>query len=99
MDRRRAVCRRTSDRQVSLAMTAMEFTSTRDSAHTAGFGAALLQGLAPDGGLYVPRAGPMVRAASFAGQSALPDVAARLLAPFAEGDPLAAFVPAITSDA
>jgi len=84
---------------VSLAMTAMEFTSTRDSAHTAGFAAALLQGLAPDGGLYVPRAWPVVPATSFTGQSALPDVAVRLLAPFAEGDPLAAFLPAITSDA
>lgn len=80
-------------------MTAMEFTSTRDSAHSAGFAAALLQGLAPDGGLYVPRAWPVVPAASFTGQSALPDVATRLLTPFAEGDPLDAFLPAITSDA
>ena len=80
-------------------MSAMEYTSTRDSAHTAGFAGALLQGLAPDGGLYVPRAWPLVPPESFADRSELPDVAACLLAPFAEGDPLAASLHAITSDA
>jgi threonine synthase len=80
-------------------MTAMEFTSTRDSAKTAGFAAALLQGLAPDGGLYVPRTWPLVRPESFGDASDLPGVAARLLTPFVEGDALAASLPAITSDA
>jgi threonine synthase len=80
-------------------MTAMEFTSTRDSAKTAGFAAALLQGLAPDGGLYVPRAWPQVRPEGFGDASDLPGVAAHLLTPFIEGDPLAESMPAITSDA
>lgn len=77
----------------------MEFTSTRDPSHRAGFAAALLQGLAPDGGLYVPRAWPSVRPENFGKESDLPGVATHLLTPFVAGDPLAASVPAITSDA
>lgn len=77
----------------------MEFTSTRDPSHRAGFAAALLQGLAPDGGLYVPQAWPSVRPENFGKESDLPGVATHLLTPFVAGDPLAASVPAITSDA
>ncbi|MGH8323074.1 MAG: pyridoxal-phosphate dependent enzyme, partial [Steroidobacteraceae bacterium] len=77
----------------------MEFTSTRDPAHTAGFAAAILQGLAPDGGLYVPRTWPAVRPETFGKEDDLPGVATHLVAPFAAGDPLAASLPAITSDA
>jgi threonine synthase len=80
-------------------MMAMEFTSTRDSTHTASFAAALLQGLAPDGGLYVPRTWPTVRLDGFADPGDLPGVAAHLLEPFAAGDSLAASVAAITADA
>jgi threonine synthase len=79
--------------------TTMEFTSTRDSAHTAGFGAALVQGLAPDGGLYVPRTWPTLRPAAFGSDSDLPGVAATLLAPFVAGDALESALPAITRDA
>ncbi|MDB6088603.1 MAG: threonine synthase [Gammaproteobacteria bacterium] len=79
-------------------MTAMEFTSTRDSAKTAGFAAALLQGLAPDGGLYVPRAWPELGPESFGDAGDLPGIAARLLTPFVAGDPLAASLSAITSE-
>jgi threonine synthase len=81
------------------SVTAMEFTSTRDSAQSAGFAAALLQGLAPDGGLYVPRTWPSVRPETFGQESDLPGVATHLLTPFAEGDPLAASLAAITADA
>ena len=80
-------------------MTAMEFTSTRDSARTAGFGAALLQGLAPDGGLYVPRTWPTLRPESFGSVEDLPGVATRLLAPFVSGDRLEAALSSITHDA
>jgi len=80
-------------------MTAMRFASTRDPALTAGFGAALVQGLAPDGGLYVPLRWPQLPLESLAGESELPGLAARLLAPFVEGDPLAAALRSITSDA
>jgi len=77
----------------------MEFTSTRDSAQSAGFAAALLQGLAPDGGLYVPRDWPAVSPESFGKESDLPGVAAHLLTPFAAGDALAPLLPAIAADA
>jgi threonine synthase len=77
----------------------MEFTSTRDSTRSAGFAAALLQGLAPDGGLYVPRDWPAVPAESFGKESDLPGVATRLLTPFASGDELAPLLPAIAADA
>jgi threonine synthase len=77
----------------------MEFTSTRDSAQSAGFAAALLQGLAPDGGLYVPRDWPVVSPESFGKESDLPGVAAHLLTPFAAGDALAPLLPAIAADA
>lgn len=77
----------------------MEFTSTRDSTRSAGFAAALLQGLAPDGGLYVPRDWPAVPAESFGKESDLPGVATHLLTPFASGDELAPLLPAIAADA
>lgn len=77
----------------------MEFTSTRDSGQSAGFAAALLQGLAPDGGLYVPRGWPAVGPESFGKASELPAVATHLLMPFAEGDALAPLLPAIAADA
>jgi threonine synthase len=77
----------------------MEFTSTRDPAQTAGFAAALLQGLAPDGGLYVPRTWPGLDPKTFGEAGDLPGVATHLLTPFAAGDELAASLPAITQDA
>jgi threonine synthase len=77
----------------------MEFTSTRDPAQTAAFGAALLQGLAPDGGLYVPRAWPNLPVRSFGETTDLPQVATHFLAPFVAGDALADSLPAITRDA
>jgi threonine synthase len=84
---------------VKLPVTAMEFTSTRDPARTAGFAAALLQGLAPDGGLYVPQTWPGLDPETFGKEDDLPGVAQHLLTPFAEGDQLAASLPAITHDA
>ncbi len=77
----------------------MEFTSTRDPAQIAGFGAALLQGLAPDGGLYVPHIWPALDPKTFGEEGDLPGVATHLLTPFAAGDELAASLPAITHDA
>jgi threonine synthase len=87
-----------NDDGLGLVMT-MEFTSTRDPARTASFAAALLQGLAPDGGLYVPRSWPRLDEHSFGDESDLPGVAARLLAPFVAGDVLADALPAITREA
>ncbi len=75
----------------------MRFVSTRGGAAPASLSAALTQGLAPDGGLYVPETWPRFQDRS--APEALPAFAARLLAPFFEGDPLASSLPEITADA
>src|SRR5271169_3927703 len=78
---------------------ALEFESSRGRAARCGFSAAVLQGLAPDGGLYVPAAWPRLAPRDFSALDTLPEIAARLLAPFLEGDPLAASLPAIAHEA
>ena len=80
-------------------MSVMRFRSTRDAQQTAGFGEALAQGLAPDGGLYVPTEWPHAQAGSFGMRDGLPGIGAKLLAPFAAGDPLEASLPQITAEA
>jgi threonine synthase len=74
----------------------MIFRSTRGQSPDVGFSAALLQGLAPDGGLYVPDSWPDL---SGVAPAALPDVGASLVGAFAAGDALAAQVPDIMRDA
>lgn len=64
----------------------MKFVSTRGHAEPLGFSQAVLQGLAPDGGLYVPSE---LMPQDFTGATTLREVAERLLAPFLEEDPLA----------
>ena len=65
------------------------FRSSRGEAAPVTFSQAVLQGLAPDGGLYVPVSWPALGAADFASDTELPAIAARLLAPFVAADPLA----------
>ncbi|MCX7032717.1 MAG: threonine synthase [Arenimonas sp.] len=77
----------------------MRFASTRGLAPPARLGEALAAGLAPDGGLYVPDALPEFSPRDFEGLDDLPSVAARLLQPFFEGDPLAPALPAICREA
>ena len=77
----------------------MKFISTRGEAPAVTFGAALTQGLAPDGGLYVPESWPTLAADAFDGASTLPEVAEVLLRPFVAGDALAGEVGAIARDA
>ena len=78
---------------------AFRFGSSRGQAAAVNFSAAVLQGLAPDGGLYVPLAWPHLAAEDFAEASDLPAVGTRLLTPFVAGDPLAAELPTIASEA
>ncbi|MGH7105461.1 MAG: threonine synthase [Acetobacteraceae bacterium] len=80
-------------------MTEMPFRSTRDTKLTVGFGEALAQGLAPEGGLYVPIEWPRFAAESWNAWGSLAGTAAHLLAPFVEGDPLAPSLSAITAEA
>ncbi|MGH8295688.1 MAG: threonine synthase [Steroidobacteraceae bacterium] len=77
----------------------MRFRSTREARLTAGFGEALAQGLAPDGGLYVPIDWPSLQAGSFGARETLAGIGAKLLAPFAAGGPLAQPLPGITAEA
>src|SRR5580700_6719425 len=92
----------------------MLFHSTRQPADerstTTGFAHALLKGLAPDGGLYVPQQWPVQRAAALCEQIDLPPeqyltaaglarVGALFLAPLVEGSELASQLPAITAQA
>ena len=77
----------------------MRFQSTRDPRITAGFGAALSGGLAPDGGLYVPQDWPALAPADLAGAPDLPALAARLIGPFAEGDALGESMASICAEA
>ena len=77
----------------------MRFVSTRGDAAPVSLSAAINAGLAPDGGLYVPQELPCFSTKDFAGNATLPDVAARLLAPFFAGDALATQLPAICCEA
>jgi threonine synthase len=74
----------------------MRFASTRGRAPDVGFSAALLQGLAPDGGLYAPNEWPNLAATA---PGSLAEVGAHLVEPFAAGDALASQVQSITRDA
>lgn len=75
----------------------MRFGSTRGGEGTVGFGSALLRGLAPDGGLYVPRTWPRVDPASLAVE--LPEIAVQVLGPFVAGDEFAGDLAAVAADA
>jgi threonine synthase len=77
----------------------VKFKSTRGQAPSVSFGAALAQGLAPDGGLYIPEQWPSLPLSAFDGAQSLSEVANVMIAPFAAGDPVAAEIPAITRDA
>jgi threonine synthase len=75
----------------------MQFTSTRNDRLRAGFSAAVTQGLAPDGGLFMPTRWPTLQPA--ADVVDLPRVASWLLEPFVEGDAIAPQMPDITREA
>ena len=77
----------------------MKFLSTRGSSPAVSFGEALTQGLAPDGGLYVPERWPSIPLDAFDGASELPDVANVLLRPFVAGDAIAGEIASVTREA
>src|SRR4051812_44638175 len=92
-------CRSRRRARTSSPADAMRYLSTRGSAPAVSFGAALAQGLAPDGGLYVPERWPDIPRSAFDGVSSLPDVANVFLAPFAAGDAIENEIAAITKEA
>jgi threonine synthase len=77
----------------------VNYVSTRGNAPAIGLGAALVAGLAPDGGLYVPQSLPSFVPEDFDGCATLPAIAARLLQPFFAGDALADELDAICTEA
>jgi threonine synthase len=77
----------------------MHYISTRKADHAVTLGEAIARGIAPDGGLYVPEEFPHFTARQFESDTELPQIGARLLAPFAAGDPLADELPAICHEA
>lgn len=66
----------------------MNFASTRGEAPVVSFSEAALNGLAPDGGLYVPTTFPVFETADFDPEAPFPELAARILEPFLAGDRL-----------
>ena len=76
----------------------MKFRSTRDESETVTVSEAIRRGLAPDGGLYVPRRLPVLDGEAFDGLEDDADIARRLLEPFFEGDELAGQLGEICTD-
>lgn len=81
------------------AAITMRFFSTRGEPAGLSLSEAILRGLAPDGGLYVPDAWPKLAPADFDQCETLADVGARLIAPFSESDRLESLIADITADA
>ncbi|PQJ34087.1 threonine synthase [Salinibacter sp. 10B] len=73
----------------------MQYLSTRTPDHSVSLSTALQEGLAPDGGLYVPSHFPDLAPEAFADCETIESVAERLLRPFADDDPLADVLPSI----
>jgi threonine synthase len=80
-------------------MSSLSYLSSRGGAPPVTLSEAIRQGLAPDGGLYVPNRLPSVDVASLAGLSSLPDVARFALGGFFEGDRLQPQLPQIADAA
>ncbi len=77
----------------------MMYVSTRGKTAAVSLSDAIAAGLAPDGGLFVPDAMPMLDPVAFDGKSSLADIAAVLLMPFFRGDALAGELHAICREA
>jgi threonine synthase len=75
------------------------FKSSRGESPLSPFSQAVLKGLAPDGGLYVPVSWPRREPSAFAPSLDLPQVAGTLLAPYLAGDALSAQLPDIAREA
>ena len=68
-------------------MSEMRYVSTRGSTAEAGFEEILLGGLAPDGGLWIPKTWPVFSAVDFRAMQAMtyPEIVARVVQPFVAG--------------
>lgn len=77
----------------------MKYRSTRGGELPVTLSRAMVDGIAPDGGLYVPERLPAAPLDSMRGSAALAETATLLLRPFFEGDPLAPLLPEIAREA
>jgi threonine synthase len=77
----------------------MTFTSTRQQAPAVGFSDAIVNGIAPDGGLYLPAKWPRADLRAFGDASDVAGIGARFIAPFVAGDRLESKLGEITRDA
>ncbi len=80
----------------------MKYVSTRGlsaGSEPVSFGTALAQGLAPDGGLYVPERWPTISLADFQNAHTLAEIAEVMLRPFVDGDPMASQVGEVVREA
>src|SRR6187401_1441558 len=66
----------------------MHYVSTRNPQHKVSLSEAIAQGIAPDGGLFVPEQFPHFGPHQFEDLHTLPEIAERLIAPFAADDPV-----------
>jgi threonine synthase len=80
-------------------MADLRFVSSRGGAPAVTISEAIAEGLAPDGGLYIPTRLPSLDQAAFAGLSRLPDIARAALDGFFAGDRLQASLGEITAAA
>ena len=71
----------------------MEFISTRGKSPAVSASVAIFAGLAPDGGLYVPKSFPRIE--NIESYNNYADFAAKIIQPFFEGDPLYDDIPEI----
>ena len=69
-------------------MAELRYLSSRGGSPAVALSAAIRQGLAPDGGLYLPTRLPEVDVAAVAQAAPLPDIAERALGGFFQGDRL-----------
>ncbi|MBL4616784.1 MAG: threonine synthase, partial [Robiginitomaculum sp.] len=66
----------------------MKFISTRNQAEPVTASRAILEGIAPDGGLYAPEFFPQFTVNDFSGEKNLSEIASKLLGRFFADDPL-----------
>ena len=77
----------------------MKFVSTRGGGEPVGLSTAIREGIAGDGGLFVPERLPILSWADVPASASLAELAAIAIAPFADGDPLGDALPAVCRDA
>ena len=77
----------------------MHYVSTRGNSPAVTASEAILQGLAPDGGLYVPQYFPFIPLDRLKGATSYPELAYEVLAPFFSGDELEPDLPEICVEA